>query len=145
MTGVASTGTRPLPMRGAVCSGPTSRSADPFIPIFRCDRSIMDNAKAGSAPRRGRGEGHIVPDAVWEFNRCAWSRRRPDERQPRFRVFDLAQVRGTFGNDDFKGRANMSFAQVPRHCGPIALTDDQMKMDCRLARGSFGDVADERR
>src|SRR4051812_46847746 len=132
MTGVASTATRPLPIRGAVCSGPTSRSADPFIPIFKCDRSIIDNCQWGD-PRRCRGEGYIVPDAVWEFNRCAWSRCRPDERQSRFRVFDLAQVRRTFGNDDFKGRANMSFAQVPRHCGPIAHADDPMKMECRLA------------
>ena len=80
---------------------------------------------------------------MWEFNRCAWSRCRPDERQPRFRVFDLAQVRGTFSDDDFKRRADMSFAQVPRHCGPIALADDQMKMECG-PQGSFGDVADER-
>ena len=67
-----------------------------------------------------------------------------DERQSRSRVFDLAQLRRTFGNDDFKGRANMSFAQVLRHCGPIALADDQMKMECRLAGESFGDIADER-
>src|SRR6476619_1162445 len=42
-------------------------------------------------PRRGHGDGHIVPDAVWEFNRWGWSRRRPDERQRRFQVLDLAQ------------------------------------------------------
>jgi hypothetical protein len=41
------------------------------------------------------------------------------------------------------GLSNMSFAQVPRHCGPIALADDQMKMECG-PQGSFGDVADER-
>ena len=33
---------------------------------------------------------------------------------------------------------------MPRHCGPIALADVQMKMECQLARGSIGDVADER-
>src|SRR6478672_12200073 len=143
MTGVASTGTRPLPMRGAVCSGPTSRSADPFIPIFKCDSSIIENCQ--SEIRVAVTGMAIVPDAVWEFNRWGWSRRRPDERQPRFQVLDLAQVRGTFGHDDFKGRANVSFAQVPGHRGSIALGDDQMKMERRLARGSFGDIADEGR
>src|ERR1700730_7331833 len=34
MTGVASTGTSPLPMLGAVCSTPTSSSADPVRPGF---------------------------------------------------------------------------------------------------------------
>jgi hypothetical protein len=38
----------------------------------------------------------------------------------------------------------MRFAQVSGHGGPIALADDQMKVEGRLARGSLGDVADER-
>ena len=41
MTGVASTGTRPLPTRGAVCSTPTSNSADPFSPGCSFDKSVM--------------------------------------------------------------------------------------------------------
>src|SRR5262249_17880004 len=40
MTGVASTGTSPLPMLGAVCSAPTTSSADPVRPGFNSDRSI---------------------------------------------------------------------------------------------------------
>src|ERR1700726_4963263 len=39
MTGVASTPTRPLPTRGAVCSMPTSNSADPFSPMVKSERS----------------------------------------------------------------------------------------------------------
>ena len=97
-----------------------SPAADPGGCMLGADQQIcrsfypdlqMRQVDHGQLPRRrlsarcGRAEGYIVPDAVREFNRCACSRRRPDKRQPRFRVFDLAQVRGTFGNDDFKGQA----------------------------------------
>ena len=70
MTGVASTGTRPLPMRGAVCSTPTSSSDVPFIPVFNGDRSIMGSRSWAIAGARsvGHGRERIVPDAVWKFN-----------------------------------------------------------------------------
>src|SRR5947209_3377218 len=44
ITGVARTPTRPLPTRGAVCSIPTCRSADPLSPIVSLERSTLRNA-----------------------------------------------------------------------------------------------------
>ena len=41
ITGVASTWTRPLPMRGAVCSSPTSISAEPLRPTVNLDKSTI--------------------------------------------------------------------------------------------------------
>jgi hypothetical protein len=40
ITGVPSTGTRPLPMLGAVWATPTTRSAEPLSPTFSRDRSV---------------------------------------------------------------------------------------------------------
>src|ERR1044071_3643823 len=56
MTGVASTRTRPLPIRGAVCSSPTSSSAWPSRPGWSLDRSVMPGSLMVS--------GHLKPAKV---------------------------------------------------------------------------------
>src|SRR5262249_29713500 len=44
ITGVASTRTRPLPTRGAVCASATTSSARPSRPIGRCEKSTIGGA-----------------------------------------------------------------------------------------------------
>src|SRR5215468_439899 len=55
ITGVASTCTRPLPTRGAVCSSPTTISAEPFWPTVTRERSTMTSMRLALHRRRAVG------------------------------------------------------------------------------------------
>ena len=59
ITGVASTGTSPLPMLGAECSTPTRRSTDPVIPVLSAVRSRVMRCLAGRQLRATDFRGGI--------------------------------------------------------------------------------------
>src|SRR5215831_6594061 len=62
ITGVASTGTRPLPMRGAVWASATTSSAWPCRPIGRCELGLGGFRHAGPhvAERDQTEQMHVV-------------------------------------------------------------------------------------
>ena len=106
------------------------RSLHPDLQMRRIDHRELPM----QAPRSGRGKAILFQTPCGSSTNVLGHAAGRMSANPDSGFFTLRKCAGL---------SNMSFAQVPRHCGPIALADDQMKMECG-PQGSFGDVADER-
>src|SRR5712691_11581 len=103
MTGVASTCTRPLPTRGAVCSSPTRSSDDPFIPVFSASVVLMP-------PSFDSFPGHIAPVRKTRGVTLEY------EAYPQARPFPLEENRGRrIPRDQLHGRGLPRLRHPPNH------------------------------
>src|SRR5712675_596070 len=66
-----------------------------------------------------------------------------DQRETRFRVLPLAQMRWGLRQDDFEGRAHMAFEEMPADNAAVGLPEHSVDVQDRLAVG-LGDIADQR-
>src|SRR5262249_60687207 len=96
ITGVASTGMRPLPTRAVVCSGPTTTSAVPLAPTVTRDRSTFRPSMRRHFDRRRavgveRFDGLEAPGLAFGALGLGPDDRLPvgGEHEPRARVGDL--------------------------------------------------------
>jgi hypothetical protein len=58
---------------------------------------------------------------------------KPDQRQPRLVVGLASQMRGRFGQDHFEPRPDARFEQVAAVRRPVGFSDDDVRVDFRLA------------
>src|SRR5438045_9544292 len=66
-----------------------------------------------------------------------------DQRETRFRVLLLAQVRWRLRQDDFEGWAHIAFEEMPADDAAVGLPEHGVDVQDRLAV-RFGDIADQR-
>src|SRR4051794_14302382 len=65
-----------------------------------------------------------------------------DQRETRFRVLPLAQMRWGLRQDDFEGWAHIAFEEMTADDAAVGLPEDGVDVQDRLAVG-LGDIADQ--